>query len=39
MPRPFFIMSSRNYVNVIVAGKRPAPQWLSMDEAIRDYSP
>jgi xylulose-5-phosphate/fructose-6-phosphate phosphoketolase len=22
-----------NYVNVIVAGKQPAPQWLTMDEA------
>ena len=28
-------LRSRNYVNVIVAGKQPAPQWLSMDEAIR----
>ena len=27
-------LRSRNYVNVIVAGKQPAPQWLSMDEAI-----
>ena len=26
---------SRNYVNVIVAGKQPAPQWLTMDEAIK----
>ena len=25
---------SRHYVNVIVAGKHPAPQWLSMDEAV-----
>ncbi|MEO7531582.1 MAG: phosphoketolase family protein, partial [Sediminibacterium sp.] len=25
---------SRHYVNVIVAGKHPAPQWLSMDEAL-----
>jgi xylulose-5-phosphate/fructose-6-phosphate phosphoketolase len=25
---------SRQYVNVIVAGKQPSPQWLSMDEAI-----
>jgi xylulose-5-phosphate/fructose-6-phosphate phosphoketolase len=24
-----------NRINVIVAGKQPAPQWLSMDEAIR----
>ena len=28
-------LRSRNYVNVIVAGKQPAPQWLTMDEAIR----
>jgi xylulose-5-phosphate/fructose-6-phosphate phosphoketolase len=27
-------LRSRNYVNVIVAGKQPALQWLSMDEAI-----
>ena len=27
-------LRSRNYVNVIVAGKQPAPNWLSMDEAI-----
>ena len=27
-------LRSRNYVNVIVAGKQPAPQWLSMDDAI-----
>ena len=27
-------LRSRNCVNVIVAGKQPAPQWLSMDEAI-----
>lgn len=25
---------SRHYVNVIVAGKHPSPQWLSMEEAI-----
>jgi xylulose-5-phosphate/fructose-6-phosphate phosphoketolase len=25
---------SRQYVNVIVAGKHPAPQWLTMDEAV-----
>ncbi|MET4081792.1 xylulose-5-phosphate/fructose-6-phosphate phosphoketolase [Pedobacter sp. UYP30] len=25
---------SRHYVNVIVAGKHPAPQWLSMEEAV-----
>src|SRR5690349_17165314 len=28
-------LRSRNYVNVIVAGKQPAPQWLNMDAAIR----
>jgi phosphoketolase len=27
-------LRSRQYVNVIVAGKQPAPQWLSMDDAI-----
>jgi xylulose-5-phosphate/fructose-6-phosphate phosphoketolase len=28
-------LRSRNYINVIVAGKQPAPQWLSMDEAVK----
>jgi xylulose-5-phosphate/fructose-6-phosphate phosphoketolase len=28
-------LRSRNYVNVVVAGKQPAPQWLSMEQAIR----
>jgi len=28
-------LRSRNYVNVIVAGKQPAPQWLTMDQAIK----
>ncbi|NEX92500.1 phosphoketolase family protein [Caulobacter sp. 17J65-9] len=28
-------LRSRNYVNVVVAGKQPAPQWLSMDEAVK----
>ena len=27
-------LRSVNYVNVIVAGKQPSPQWLTMDEAI-----
>jgi len=27
-------LRSRGYVNVIVAGKQPQPDWLSMDEAI-----
>ncbi len=28
-------LRSRNYVNVVVAGKHPAPQWLTMDQATR----
>jgi xylulose-5-phosphate/fructose-6-phosphate phosphoketolase len=28
-------LRSKNYVNVIVAGKQPGPQWLSMEEAVR----
>jgi xylulose-5-phosphate/fructose-6-phosphate phosphoketolase len=28
-------LRSRNYVNVVVAGKQPAPVWLTMDQAIR----
>jgi uncharacterized membrane protein len=27
-------LRSRNYVNVVVAGKQPAPVWLTMDQAI-----
>ena len=27
-------LRSRNYVNVIVAGKQPTPSWLSMDDAV-----
>ena len=27
-------LRSRNYVNVVVAGKHPLPQWLNMDAAI-----
>jgi xylulose-5-phosphate/fructose-6-phosphate phosphoketolase len=27
-------LRSRNYINVVVAGKQPAPQWLTMEEAI-----
>jgi xylulose-5-phosphate/fructose-6-phosphate phosphoketolase len=27
-------LRSRNYVNVVVAGKQPAPQWLTMAQAI-----
>jgi len=29
------VLRSRNYVNVIVAGKQPAPQWLTMDAAMK----
>ncbi|MGH7131581.1 MAG: phosphoketolase family protein [Phycisphaerales bacterium] len=28
-------LRSRNLVNVVVAGKQPAPQWLNMDQAIK----
>jgi xylulose-5-phosphate/fructose-6-phosphate phosphoketolase len=28
-------LRSRNYINVIVAGKQPQPQWLDMDSAIK----
>ncbi len=28
-------LRSVNYVNVIVAGKQPAPQWLTMDQAVK----
>ncbi len=28
-------LRSRHYVNVIVAGKQPAPQWLDMDAAMK----
>jgi xylulose-5-phosphate/fructose-6-phosphate phosphoketolase len=31
-------LRSRNYVNVIVVGKQPAPQWLEMDAAIKHCS-
>jgi len=27
-------LRSRHYINLIVAGKQPAPQWLTIDEAI-----
>ncbi|MBO0868127.1 MAG: phosphoketolase family protein [Micromonosporaceae bacterium] len=27
-------LRSRNYINVVVAGKQPAPTWLDMDEAV-----
>jgi xylulose-5-phosphate/fructose-6-phosphate phosphoketolase len=28
-------LRSRHYVNVIVAGKQPSPQWLDMDSAVK----
>jgi len=28
-------LRSRNYVNVIIAGKQPAPQWLDMEAAVK----
>jgi xylulose-5-phosphate/fructose-6-phosphate phosphoketolase len=28
-------LRSRHYINIVVAGKHPAPQWLDMDAAIR----
>jgi xylulose-5-phosphate/fructose-6-phosphate phosphoketolase len=28
-------LRSRNYINLVVAGKQPAPQWVTMDEAIQ----
>jgi xylulose-5-phosphate/fructose-6-phosphate phosphoketolase len=28
-------LRSRNYINVVVAGKQPAPQWLSIDAAAK----
>lgn len=28
-------LRSRNYVNVIIAGKQPSPQWLDMDTAVK----
>jgi xylulose-5-phosphate/fructose-6-phosphate phosphoketolase len=31
-------LRSRHYVNVVVAGKHPAPQWLDMDCAVRHCS-
>ncbi len=27
-------LRSRDYVNVVIAGKQPAPQWLTMDQAV-----
>ncbi|MCA1370494.1 phosphoketolase family protein [Bradyrhizobium sp. BRP14] len=31
-------LRSRNYVNVVVAGKQRAPQWLTMDQAVKHCS-
>jgi xylulose-5-phosphate/fructose-6-phosphate phosphoketolase len=31
-------LRSRQYVNVVVAGKHPSPQWLGMDAAVRHCS-
>ncbi|RRQ20686.1 phosphoketolase family protein [Thiohalobacter thiocyanaticus] len=31
-------LRSRNFINVIVAGKQPQPQWLDMDAAIKHCS-
>ncbi len=28
-------LRSRHFVNVVIAGKHPAPQWLTMDEAVK----
>ena len=28
-------LRSRHYINVVIAGKHPAPQWLTMDAAVR----
>jgi xylulose-5-phosphate/fructose-6-phosphate phosphoketolase len=28
-------LRSRDYVNVVIAGKQPAPQWLTMDQAVK----
>jgi xylulose-5-phosphate/fructose-6-phosphate phosphoketolase len=28
-------LKSRHYVNVIIAGKHPAPQWLDIDDAVK----
>ncbi|HEY9774355.1 MAG TPA: phosphoketolase family protein [Planktothrix sp.] len=28
-------LRSKDYINIIVAGKQPAPQWLNMDQAIK----
>ncbi len=32
-------LRSRHYINVVVAGKQPAPNWLDMDEAVQHCRP
>ncbi|APG91581.1 phosphoketolase [Sinorhizobium americanum] len=31
-------LRSRDYINVVVAGKQPGPQWLTMEQAVRHCS-
>lgn len=31
-------LKSRNYINIVVAGKQPSPQWLDMDQAVKHCS-
>ncbi len=31
-------LRSRHYVNVVIAGKHPAPQWLKIDDAVKHCS-
>jgi xylulose-5-phosphate/fructose-6-phosphate phosphoketolase len=31
-------LRSRHYVNVVIAGKHPAPQWLNMEQAVKHCS-
>jgi len=31
-------LRSRHYVNVVIAGKHPAPQWLRMDDSVKHCS-
>ena len=31
-------LRSRNMINVIIAGKQPSPQWLTMDQAVKHCS-
>ena len=34
-PTPDHRLRSRHYLNVVIAGKHPAPQWLTMAEAVK----